>query len=382
MERIAIVGVAQTKFSAPRVDKTFADLVYEVTTGALKDAGLEIADIDNIVTVSNDFWDGRTISSMAVGDAAGAAFGRGKNISTVEGDGTLGALYGLTRILSGSYQNTLVVAHAKASEGDNRLITNAFFDPIFERALGVDDVTAAALQAQVYQCRFGLAREDFAGVAVKNRKNAAKNPCAHHQKELSLSEVMNSPDLAPPINALEARPLSDGAAAIILASENFAKKLARRPAWVAGVGSSAEDYRLGERTLWKSPSLSEAAQRAYAVAGVREPSKEIQVAEISEFFAHQELLWSENLGFCAQGEGGRLLQSGQTQATGALPINPSGGCLGACAPLVAGLVRIIEATLQLRGEAATQVREPRLALAHGQNGLAGQSHCVWILSRN
>ncbi|MBI2070391.1 MAG: thiolase family protein [Elusimicrobia bacterium] len=381
-DKPAIIGVGQTEFGAPKTDQTFADLTYEAVNAALVDAELDIKDIDNIITVSNDFWDGRTISSMAVGDAVGAAFGQGKNISTVEGDGAFGAFYGLARILSGSYQNTLVVAHSKGSEGDNRLITNAFFDPIFERSLGMDSVTAAALQAKSYMEKYKISPRQTAMVSVKNRANALKNPKAHLREELDIEDILRSPQIAPPIRRHDACPVSDGAAALILANEDFAKKRSGKPVWVEGVAFCADAYRLGERALWESRALREAAKKAYAMAGIADPRKEIGVAEIYEAFSYQELLWSEELGFASPGGGGALLESRVTQTHGELPVNPSGGCLSAHAVCAAGLVRMIEAALQIRGDAANPVRKPKKALAHGQNGLCGQSHCVWILGAN
>ena len=103
MDRVGIVGVGQTRYERRKKGQSFSDLVYEVTVKALDDSGLTIRDIDNVVTVSNDFWDGRTISSMAVQDACGSCH---KDISTVEGDGLFGALYGMMRILSGSFATT------------------------------------------------------------------------------------------------------------------------------------------------------------------------------------------------------------------------------------------------------------------------------------
>lgn len=382
MDRIAIIGVGQTAFDAPKTDQTYADLAHEAVVAALADADLTIKDIGNIVTVSNDFWDGRTISSMAVGDAVGAAFGEGKNISSVEGDGAFGAFYGLTRICSGSYQTTLVVAHSKGSEGNNSLITNAFFDPLYERALGLDSVTASALQAKVYMDKYGISSRQTALVAVKNRGNGLKNPKAHLRQDLTVEDVLRSPQLAPPLRLHDACPVSDGAAAIILASQEFTRKHSVKPVWIEGVAFCADAYRLGERNLWESRALAAAAREAYAMAGIAYPSKEINVAEIYEAFSYQELLWSEELGFCGPGDGGALVESRVTQIDGDIPINPSGGCLSAHAVIAAGLVRMIEASLQLRGEAANQVRNPKRALAHGQNGLCGQSHCVWILGRN
>ncbi len=146
MDKTAIVGVAQTKYERRKKDQIFADMVFDVTRGALLDAGLSIDDIDSVVTVSNDFFDGRTISGMAVGDACG---GQDKNISTVSGDGTFGAFYGLMRVLSG-YKATVVVAHYKGSEGSVPITTNGMFDPIFQRHLGIDAISSSALQANAY----------------------------------------------------------------------------------------------------------------------------------------------------------------------------------------------------------------------------------------
>jgi len=139
MERVGIIGVGQTKYEREKRE-TFGEMVYEVVKKALDDAGITIDNIDNVVTISNDFWDGRTISCMAVADASGAY---GKDTSTVEGDGAFGSLYGLMRVLSGVYNNTLVVAHCKGSESSPSAITNAAFDPIYERILGIDAITSS-----------------------------------------------------------------------------------------------------------------------------------------------------------------------------------------------------------------------------------------------
>lgn len=378
MNRVAIIGTAQTVFSQSKPDLTFADMAYAVTTQALKDAGMTIEDIDNIVTVSNDFWDGRTISSMAVGDAVGAAFGDGKNISTVEGDGAFGAFYGLTRILSGSYETTLVVAHSKASEGDPRMLTNALFDPIYERPLGLDQTTAAALAAQVYLDHYKITPETTAQVVYRNRKNGVGNPHAYWREALTMDVILESKSLAGPIRQADAAPYCDGAAAIILADEKTAKKFCARPAWIEGVSFAADRYFLGDRQLWENPALRQAAAKAYSMAGIANPARDLDVAEIYEEFSYQELLWCEELGFCGPGQAAAWIAGKNTPGPA---LNPSGGCLCAHAVMVAGLVRLIETAWQIQGRAANQKDHVRRALAHGQSGLAGQSHCVWILGK-
>lgn len=381
MTGVAVVGVAQTRYVRNRNDANFAELVYEVTGAALKDAGLGIEEIENIVTVSNDFWDGRTISSMAVQDACGASFKAGRNISTVEGDGTFGLLYGLMRILSGSYRTTLVVAHCKGSEGNMRLITNGMFDYIYTRPLGMDAVAAAALQARRYMDKYGLTVDDFAQVSVKNRRNALRNPYSQLSGELTVDEVLGSPVIADPLKLHDLSPISDGAAAVVLADRTTAARLGRKPVWVKGIGHCAESHFLGDRDLAEAPALRDASRRAYTMAGVTEPFREIDMVELYDACSYMEPLWLEEMGFCPRGRGGELVRQGITAFDGPLPVNPSGGVLSAHAVMVAGLARVIEATMQVRGEAGErQVKDPvELALAHGINGPCGQSHCVVIL---
>jgi len=378
MKDIAIVGIAQTRFERRKSDKTAYDLVFEVTRSALDDAGLTINDIDNVVTVSNDFLDGRTISSMAVGDAAGA---HDKNISTVEGDGTFGAFYGVMRVLSG-FRASLVVAHAKGSEGDAKTVTNGMFDPIYQRHLGLESISSSALQANAYMDRYGISEEDIARVSVKNHGNAKRNPFSQMPMDLTVADVMRSQKLADPIKLLDCSPISDGAAALIITDAVTARKAKKQPVWVKGVAHCSDDYFLGDRDLADPKALRKAAARAYDMAGIDDPVKTIDLVELYDAFSYMEPLWLEGLGFCPPGQGSLLLKKGITTMAGSLPVNPSGGVLSAHAILVAGLARIVEATTQLRGEGGgRQVIGAKTALAHGINGPCGQSHCVWILSR-
>jgi acetyl-CoA C-acetyltransferase len=377
MDHIAIVGVAQTGYEAKIRNKTNYDLVYEVTKGVLDDAGLSLADIDNIVTVSNDFMDGRTISSMAVGEAAG---GHDKNISTVEGDGTFGAFYGAMRVLGG-FNTTLVVAHSKGSEGSLKHITNAMFDPVYHRLIGIEAISASAIQANSYMDRFGLSEESFAMVSVKNHQNGFNNPYAHMPLNLTVEDVMKSARIADPLKLLDCSPVSDGAAAIIIANEEYSRRAKTRPVWIKGIAHCAEEYFLGDRDLAVAKSLRQASRKAYEMAGISRPVDSIDVVELYDAFSYMEPLWLEGLGFCEEGRGPGMLRDGITLMSGKLPVNPSGGVLSSHALLVAGLARIIEATLQLRGEAGSrQIPEAKTALAHGINGPCGQSHCVWVLS--
>jgi acetyl-CoA C-acetyltransferase len=247
--------------------------------------------------------------------------------------------------------------------------------------LGIEAVSSAALQANLYMHRYGLKEEDFAEVSVKNYGNAQNNPYAHRQLDVTVNDVMKSRMLADPLKSLDCSPLSDGAAAVIIADEKRSRKAKARPIWIKGMAHCADAYFLGDRDLAHPKALQDAAKRAYTMAEISDPSSIIDVVELYDAFSYMEPLWLEGLGFSDPGRGVNLLQKGISSMSGAMPVNPSGGVLSAHAVLVAGLARIIEAVLQLRGEAGKhQVADAKTALAHGINGPCGQAHCVWILS--
>ncbi len=191
---------------------------------------------------------------------------------------------------------------------------------------------------------------------------------------------MESMPLCSPIKLLDSCPTSDGACAMIFASEPRAKKITDRPAWVRAVSAVAEGVAYSYRD-WSEPlALMEAARRAYKAAGITDPRKEIDVAEIYEAFSFQELIWSEGLFFCGRGEGGRLVDSGATQMAGDIPINPSGGVLSTNTIGATAMMRQAEAALQVMGRAdKRQIPGARVALAHGWGG-AIQFHTIMILS--
>ena len=380
MDRAAIIGVGMTKIEKNKVRETFADMAWEAVNKALADAGMAIEDIDNVVTTSSDFWDGRTISCMAVGDASGAA---NKNISCVEGDGTYGAFYAMARCLSGPYKTTLVTGHSKGSQSVSSLITNASFDPIYERGLGMDMITACAMQANANMHRTKTAPEQMAMVSVKNHGNAMKNPLAQLPMKITVKDVLVSEMIADPLHKLDCSPISDGCCAMIIAHESAVEKSRRKPVWIRGVSFCADNFFFGDRDLSRARSLAEAAGKAYAMAGISDPKKEIDVVELYDAFTYQELLWLEEMGLAGKEAAGKLIEKGEFNMDGKLPVNPSGGLLAGHPVVAAGLYRMAEIVMQIRGEAGEhQVRKAKTGLAHGVNGLCGQSHCVWILDKD
>lgn len=385
-EKVAIIGAAQTKYEESKASLHINELVFEVVEGIFQETGLTFTEesgkegIDAIVTCSHDHWDGRVISQDGTADVVG---GHLRDDHKVAGDGAWAVVYAMMKILSGHCDTVMVVSHCKESHTEGRLIENIGIDHIYHRLLGLDFLSAAALQARRYMYKYGITPEQCAKVVVRNRGNAKNNPYAQAPLDITVEDVLNSRLLASPIRLLDAKPVSDGACALILANEEKAKRFTDKPVWIKGVGYYYDAHYLGDRDLADCDSLVLAAKRAYQMAGITSPLKDIDVAEVSEVYSYQELLWSEGLGFCDRGAGGKFIDSGITNMGGELPINPSGGLLSGVPVTVAGASRVAEATLQLRGEAgARQVPSAKIALAHGTSGVCGQMHCVIILGRD
>ena len=376
-ERVGIVAVGQTKYHPDRSDVNEEELAYEAIKQVLETTGLTLSDIDSAVTCSQDFWDGRTISSMNIQHVVGAHLGHEDKVAE---DGINAVYVGMSQVLSGHQDIILVVAHTKESQADKSLVENAAFDPALMRQLGLDFISAAAMQAKRYMYKYGITPQQCAKVAVKNRGNAKNNPFAQEPLDITVEDVLSSKTLSSPIKRLDTKPISDGACAMILAPEAKAKKLTKKPAWILGASNCYETHYLGDRDLADCDALMKAAKKAYSMAGIKNPLKEVNVAEISEEYTYQELLWLEGLGFCGPGEGGKLIDRGVTKMGGKLPVNPSGGVLSGNPVGVAGMARVAEAVLQLRGEAGDrQVKGAQIALAHGVTGICGQHQGVMIL---
>jgi acetyl-CoA C-acetyltransferase len=357
---VSLVAYGYTSY-VPQPQCAIPELVHHAVQVALDDAGLSPQDVDAVVTASVDLWDGLTASNVAVTEVVGAVM---KPETRVAGDGLLALCQATMSILAGSYETVLVVAHSKGSMADRWVLSNWTFDPLYQQPLGLDDLAAAALQAQVYLDRYGVSPRAPASVAVKNRQEPG----------LTVDDVLASPVLASPIHELEVLPVADGACALVLATPSQGEQANGPPVYIRGFGYAVEPHYLGDRDLANPTALREAARRAYRMAGITDPRREIQVAHVSETFAHQELLWYEGLGFCGPGEGTRLLLDGVTASDGALPVNPRGGLLAGVPPLVAGLDRLIRAVEDVRAGATT-------ALAHGTWGPAGQGQVVLVVGR-
>ena len=238
-------------------------MIYETVSDLLAKTGLTNNDVEVVIGAGDDVLDGRSISNVFTAEYAGAFL---KEESKVEDDGAFAAAYAFMRIASGSFDTALVYAYSKASDSSPQHYSGMIADPFYLRPLGIEALTAAALQAQCYFQKYGVTEEKAALVAVKNRRHAIDNPHAQIKGNYTIDDVMNSPVIASPIKRLDASPVTDGCCAMLLASEDAVKKYGCKPAWIHGVGFCTDSFYLGHRDLTEIASAHKAAERAYKMA--------------------------------------------------------------------------------------------------------------------
>ncbi|MBO8181271.1 MAG: thiolase family protein [Archaeoglobus sp.] len=380
MRRVAVVGVGQTKFRTRRDDKTHPELTYEAMNKALEHAGLDIKDIQAIAYGTMDPFDGIYLPERWDVTSGGI----GKPFMKISTGGTTGMTTGLAayeHVASGVFDIVMAVCTQRVGECvDAQPVLNTAVCPIYERYSGAGAISVAAIQATVHMHKYGTTEEDLAWVSVKDHKNALKNPNAHIKLDIGVEEVLNSPMVSSPLKLLECCPRSDGAVAVIFASEEVAKKIRDNPAWVIAETTISDDYYTGDRpdlSYWDT--LAIAGRRLYRFAGVDDPKKDIDVAELYSPFTIQEVLELEALGFAKKGEGKDMAREGVTFVDGDMPTNPSGGVLCTNPIGATGLVRLAEASLQIMGEASNQIDNVEVSLAHAWGGTL-QFHTLMLLS--
>lgn len=241
-------------------------------------------------------------------------------------------------------------------------------DRAWDYPLGLIAPASFALHVTRYMHEYSITPEHLAMVAVKNHHNALTNPVSHLKFEITVEQVLSAPRVVGPFGMLDCTPQSDGAAAVILASEETARRLTGSPVWVRGVGLGLDRVMHAHKAdMTTFPATTRAAKRAFDMAGIT--PADIDVAELHDCFTGVELMDYEDLGFCGRGEAGRFIESGATQVGGRLPVNPSGGLKAKGHPPGAtGVAQCVELFHQLRGEAANQVDGARWGLAHNIGG--------------
>jgi len=375
--RVAIVGVGHTTFRATSPGLSYKELMFEAATRAYADAGLDPrSEIDSFLTCSEDLSEGTSIFDEYVPDQIGAAE---RPVYTVGGDAIQGMATAYMQIASGVVDVVAIEAHSKASNVETPGALHAFaLDPVFVRPLGFNAHALAGLEASMYLASSGNSREQCAHVAAKNRRNALANPVAAHAAAVNPEDVLASPPAFEPLSHLDVSAPADGALVIVLASEERAKKLKRQPVWLRGIGWATSAAGNGASADY----ARSAAEMAYRMAGVRDPRKECDLAEVDDTYSYKELQHLEALGLFGEGRAGAATAEGATARGGDLPVNASGGSLGVGQLFEAsGGQKVIEVVAQLRGEAGPrQLKKAKTALAQSWRGVPTGTGAVVVLS--
>jgi acetyl-CoA C-acetyltransferase len=370
---VAVVGVGRTRCAARRDDVSILGLVREAVDAALRDAGLEHDDIDAVVLgKAPDTFEGVLQPELMLADALGAAGKPALRVHTAGSVGGSTAVVGTTLVASGRFRRVLVVAFEKQSESNAMWALSPRY-PFSPPALaGAGGYFAPIIRA--YQERTGAPPDTGLLVACKDRANGARNPLAHVREVPTLDEARASPLLWDPVRYVETCPSSDGACAVILASD-----AGDAPAWVQGAAVRSEPVIFAGRDEI-TPAAAFACTRAvYAEAGITDPKRQIDVAELYVPFSWYEPMWLEACGLAEPGAGWRPVVEGVTAMGGALPVNPSGGVLCSNPIGASGLFRFAEAALQVRGRAGpAQVDGARTALGHAYGG-GSQFFAMWVV---
>jgi acetyl-CoA C-acetyltransferase len=374
--RAAVLGVGQTHHRSKRTDVTMAGLCREAIDRALADANLEHADIDAVVLgKAPDLFEGVMMPELYLADALGAT---GKPLLRVHTAGSVGgstANVAASLIHGGVHRRVLAVAFEKQSESNAMWALS--ISPPFHMPVGAGAGGYFAPHVRSYIRRAGAPEHIGALVAVKDRRNGAKNPYAHlKQPDITFESVRASAMLWDPIRYDETCPSSDGACALVLGDESTAGANA---AWIHATAMRTEPTTFAGRDQVNPRAGQEAAAALWARAGITDPLAEIDAAEIYVPFSWFEPMWLENLGFTDLGQGWKLTEAGETELGGRLPVNPSGGVLSSNPIGASGMLRFGEAAMQVMGRAGEhQVDGARKALGHAYGG-GSQYFSMWVV---
>ena len=378
----AVIGIGQSDKYRSKIKKSMAGLVREAALNALNDAQLTWKDIDAVIIgKAPDFFEGVVMPELYLADALGCV---GKPMLRVHTAGSVGgttAIVAASYIQSGLYKRVLTLAYEKQSESNAMwaLSSRQPFSPHVNAGAG----GFFAPIIREYMRRSKAPVDIGCKVAIKDRKHALKNPHAHmHEplENLDLKKYMDSFMLWEPLRFSEVCPSSDGACAMILADADAAKSC-KNPAWVHGTAMRSEPTMFPWREEVNPQASIDCAKDVYSQAGIKNPRKEIDMAEVYVPFSWYEPMWLESLGFADIGEGWKLTDSGATSLDekGDIPWNCSGGVLSSNPIGASGMIRFAEAAIQVRGMGgARQVPDCKTALGHAYGGGA-QFFSMWVV---
>ena len=385
MRKVAVVGHGMSKFGE-RWEAGLKELVSEAAVAAMGNANVEPKQIQALFTgsMSSGRFANQEHLGALVADQLGMTPLPSVRVEAACASGGVAVRQAYLSIASGAYGLALVVGVEKMTDvhvGNATTTLGAAGDYECEVFHGATFPALYAMIAKRHMHEFGTTEEQLAMVSVKNHFHGSKNKYAQFQNVITVDDVMKSSMVASPLKLLDCSPITDGAAAVVLASEDLARKITDTPVWIAGSAQASDTLALHDReSLTSLKATRVAAQEAYKQANVR-PS-DIKVAEVHDCFSIAEIIALEDLGFFKKGEGGKAVQDNQTYLNSKISINTSGGLKACGHPVGAtGIKQIAELAMQLRNEAnGRQVSGAEVGMAHNVGG-SGATAVVHILRR-
>jgi acetyl-CoA C-acetyltransferase len=379
MRDVYVIGAGITQFGE-LWDQSLRDLFVLAAREAISDGATERLDGMYVGCMSPGLLVEQEHLSSLLADYLGAVPVPCVRVESACASGGAAFRSAFFEVASGASEVVLAAGVEKMTDGADvtRALATAS-DQEYEAYHGATFPGLYAMMAREHMRKHGTTREQIAAVAVKNHDNALLNPRAHLRSRISIEQVIASPVVADPLRLLDCAPVSDGACALVLASEEYAKKSGRPLVRVAGVGAATDSIALhARRDLASLDVVARASVRAYAMSGLTPP--DIAVAEIHDCFTIAEIIAIEALGFVARGHGGNAALAGETSREGRIPVNTSGGLKAKGHPVGAtGAAQIFEIVTQLRSDAGKrQIKGARVGLAANMGG-SGGSATVHIL---
>jgi acetyl-CoA C-acetyltransferase len=383
---VAIVGIGHSKFGR-RTDVDVAELAFESIKGAMEDSGVGKSEIHNVTLGSAGGWYEESLPAVLVNEYAGFEDVGTMRVEAACASGSAAVRSAYLSVASGESEVSMAVGVEKMTEVDTLTSVELMgrsgsYLWEFEN-YGMTFPAYYALYAVSHMNRYGTTEEDMARVAVKAHHYASMNPLAQFQKEITLEKALASQVVAWPLKLYDACPITDGSAAVVLASEEAARRLTDTPVWIKGMGFSSDSANLSKRADFVGLRATvDASRKAYSAAKVQ--PRDIDVATCHDCFTIAELMAYEDLGFCAKGEGGKLVREGQTEVGGRIPVNVDGGLKAKGHPIGAtGVSMMVEVSKQLRGEAGSRQAQIKngVGLVHNVGG-TGHYCYVTVLSRS
>jgi acetyl-CoA acetyltransferase len=340
------------------------EILGEAVHGALADAGLKLSDVDGLFTGSSYHF----LAGLSVAEYLGI-HPKFCESTMVGGSSYVGHLLTAAMALhTGQCEVALICYGSNQGSGFGKLKSMAE-TPLYEAPYEPRyPISSYALAAARHMHQYGTTREDLAHIAVAARQWAQLNPLAYARDPLSIEQVLASRLVSDPLSVLDCCLVTDGGGALVLVRSERAKDFPKPPVYVLGAAAATWHRQIGSMPDLTVTAAAESGPRAFAMAGLT--PKDVDVLELYDAFTINTLLFLEDLGFCAKGEGGAFVRNGRIAPGGTLPVNTNGGGLSCCHPGMYGMFLLIEAVQQLRGEAgARQVPNAQIALCHGNGGV-------------